>query len=55
MLPLVYHIILAVTTGDENIDSNERVFLGIEGREFRCTRQRDDTENPFHEKNKEQE
>ena len=55
MVALVDHIILSVTTGDENIDSNERVFLGIGGREFKCRRQGDDAENPFHEKNKKQE
>ena len=55
MVALVDHIILTVTTGDEEIDSNERVFLGIGGREFRCRRQGDHAENPFHEKNKKQE
>jgi len=55
MVALVDHIILTVTTGDENIDSNERVFLGIGGREFKCRRQGDHAENPFHEKNKKQE
>jgi hypothetical protein len=49
---LVDYILLSVTTGKEDIDRDERVFLGIGGREFKCKRKGDRAENPFHEKNK---
>ena len=35
-----------------DIDENNRVYLGIAGREFRCRKENDDHANPFHLKNK---
>ena len=42
---------LTVTTGNKDIDKNDRVYLGIAGRELRCRKENDHNANPFHLKN----
>ena len=47
----ISEIRLTVTTGEKDINKNDRVYLGIAGREFRCRRDGDSDANPFHLKN----
>ena len=47
----ITQIRITVTTGDKDVDENDRVYLGIAGREFRCREEGDDDANPFHLKN----
>jgi IgA Peptidase M64 len=47
----VTQIRITITTGDKDINENDRVYLGIAGREFRCRRAGDSDANPFHLKN----
>ena len=44
----ISQIKLTVTTGEKDIDKNDRVYLGIGGREFRCRKDGDSDANPFH-------
>ena len=44
----ISQINLTVTTGEKDIDQNDRVYLGIGGREFRCRKDGDSNANPFH-------
>jgi hypothetical protein len=50
LIPIT-QIRITVTTGKKDIDENDRVYLGIAGREFRCRKEGDDSANPFHLKN----
>jgi hypothetical protein len=50
LLPIT-QIRITITTGKKDIDENNRVYLGIAGREFRCRKEDDDDANPFHLKN----
>ena len=44
----ISQIKLTVTTGNRDIDNDNRVFLGFGGREFRCRLSNDSDANPFH-------
>jgi zinc metalloprotease ZmpB len=44
----ISQIKLTVTTGEKDINQNDRVYLGIGGREFRCRKDGDSDANPFH-------
>lgn len=44
----ISQIKLTVTTGNRDIDGDNRVFLGFGGREFRCRLSNDNDANPFH-------
>jgi hypothetical protein len=44
----ISQIMLTVTTGEKDINENDRVYLGIGGREFRCRKDGDSDANPFH-------
>lgn len=44
----ISQIKLTVTTGNRDIDNDNRVFLGFGGREFRCRLSNDNDANPFH-------
>jgi zinc metalloprotease ZmpB len=50
MIPVlgISQIKLTVTTGNRDIDGDNRVFLGFSGREFRCRKSNDNDANPFH-------
>ena len=50
MVPVlgISQIKLTVTTGNRDIDGDNRVFLGFSGREFRCRKSNDNNANPFH-------
>lgn len=50
MVPVlgISQIKLTVRTGNRDIDDDNRVFLGIGGREFRCRLSNDNNANPFH-------
>ena len=44
----ISQIKLTVTTGEKDINKDDRVYLGIGGREFRCRKDGDSDANPFH-------
>ena len=44
----ISQIKLSVTTGEKDINKDDRVYLGIGGREFRCRKDGDSDANPFH-------
>ena len=44
----ISQIKLTVTTGDKDINKDDRVYLGLGGREFRCRKEGDSDANPFH-------
>jgi hypothetical protein len=44
----ISQIKLTVTTGEKDINQNDRVYLGIGGREFRCRKDGESNANPFH-------
>jgi len=44
----ISRIKLTVTTGEKDINKDDRVYLGIGGREFRCRKDSDSDANPFH-------
>jgi len=50
MIPVlgISQIKLTVSTGNRDIDGENRVFLGFGGREFRCRLSNDNDANPFH-------
>jgi hypothetical protein len=50
MIPVqaLSQIKLTVTTGEKDINKDDRVYLGIGGREFRCRKDGDSDANPFH-------
>lgn len=50
MIPVqgISQIKLTVTTGEMDINKDDRVYLGIGGREFRCRKDGDSDANPFH-------
>jgi len=50
MIPVqaISQIKLTVTTGEKDINKDDRVYLGIGGREFRCRKDGDSDANPFH-------
>jgi hypothetical protein len=50
MIPVqaISQIKLTVTTGEKDINKDDRVYLGIGGREFRCRKNGDSNANPFH-------
>jgi hypothetical protein len=50
MIPVqgISQIKLTVTTGEKDINKDDRVYLRIGGREFRCRKDGDSDANPFH-------
>lgn len=44
----ISQIKLTVTTGEKDINRDDRVYLGIGGREFRCRKDGDSDANPYH-------